>query len=674
LVEGLESRRLLAGTPTFTVSFDDRGGAYSGWYDRVRSTVLAAAADWGQYIKSNAKIDLRVDFDPYLTAPTLATAGFDRRVYFGQGNGYQVQIGNVAAELRTGVDQNGSSPDAEISIRPGALDEMYFDATPGRSAAPPDNKIDARSVFLHELGHTLGVFGTGGGPHDSPAGNRLVYDQYVQLDSDGEIYFTGPNAEAAYGGRVPLSHDDSSHIGNDDGPGIDLADDLMAPAIPDGAKRYISVVDLGVVADAGVPMRTALIPQVQAADVTAVRRAGGTATFVLTLSKASGQTVTVPVRTANGSAVAGRDYVALNKAVTFAPGETSKTVSVKLLAGSPFDKDKTFTLNLGTPTNAILLRGDAQATLRNDVVAADAQHTATFTDSTGNKVTVNLRGAGVATVNRDDAGDLETISITGSNAGTVLVIRSKRATVLHGVTAKGGLGGIDAPNTDFSGRMRLAGTNQVTFRDVLAGSWMRFGGSPQQLAFAARRVTDSTIRVGGVIRSFEARAWLDPDDAGDVLKAAGFGTVTVRGELQTDVESAGTIGTLSAGTLRDATVHAKGSVTGGVTVGSAVGSDVLVGTDVFADSMAEFDNRKAVLTAFAVRAGGTFSDTRVAAPVITSAALGAVDVDNGGVVFGVAAKSVSVVSGSTPSEPAFKRRGLKAGQTIREGDFVVRVL
>ena len=53
-----------------------------------------------------------------------------------------------------------------------------------------------------------------------------------------------------------------------------------------------------------------------------------TATFTVTLSTASSQPVTVTYATANGTATAGSDYQAASGTVTFAPGETSKTINV----------------------------------------------------------------------------------------------------------------------------------------------------------------------------------------------------------------------------------------------------------------------------------------------------------------------------------------------------------
>lgn len=673
MIEGLEARRLLSGSPTFSVSFNDPGGAYSDYYTRVRSTILAAANDWSRYIDSSASIELSVDFDATLTAPTLATAGFDKQVYFRQGDGFEVDMGNVTAELRTGVDQNGSAPDAEISIRPGALSEFYFDSSADRSGTLPSDKIDARSVLLHELGHALGFFADGGGPHDSPAGDRLVYDTYVELEGS-TLYFTGPNAEAAYGGNpVPLSQDDASHVGNDSGPGMDLDNDLMSPAIPDGEKRYISDVDLGILADAGVPLKESLVPAVAVGNIVVARSSGATADFVLTLSKPSGTAITVPVKTINGTAIAGKDYVALNQNVTFQPGETSKKVSVTLLAGSPFDKDKTLTLNLGLPSNALLADGQAVATLQNPVLAADAHHAASFKDNSGNLITISLRGSGVATVNRDDSGNLRTVSIAGSNSATTLVIRSKKPDVLYGISAPGGLGGIDAPTTSFSGTLVLAATSSVKLQDILAGTTMTLGASGKQLALVARNIFDASITDAGAIRTFTAQSWKDTDDSGDLLAAAKIGKITIKGEMQGNVNSAGTIGNFSAGTLRSAVIQAAGSVTS-FTVGSALSSDVLVGTNLFAESEGDFFKKSAMIKKFTVKTKGVFSDTRVAAGAIGTAALGAIHVDNSGAELGVAALSIGSVSASTPMEPKFSRKGLKSPASITEGDFVVRIV
>src|SRR5262249_11090799 len=81
----------------------------------------------------------------------------------------------------------------------------------------------------------------------------------------------------------------------------------------------------------------------------------------VTLSAASGQTVTVHYATANGTATtSNNDYTATSGTLTFAPGETSKTVSVTVRGDRNLEPNETFFLNLTSPTNALL--ADAQGT------------------------------------------------------------------------------------------------------------------------------------------------------------------------------------------------------------------------------------------------------------------------------------------------------------------------
>jgi hypothetical protein len=78
------------------------------------------------------------------------------------------------------------------------------------------------------------------------------------------------------------------------------------------------------------------------------------ATFVFTLSKASTETVSVGYATADGSATAGSDYQAASGTLTFAPGETSKTVTVLVNGDRVAELNETFSVRLTTyPTNAV---------------------------------------------------------------------------------------------------------------------------------------------------------------------------------------------------------------------------------------------------------------------------------------------------------------------------------
>ena len=68
--------------------------------------------------------------------------------------------------------------------------------------------------------------------------------------------------------------------------------------------------------------------------------------FTVTLSKAATAPVTVQYATSNGTATAGQDYVAASGTITFAAGETSKTVNVVVNGDATSESDETFTVTL----------------------------------------------------------------------------------------------------------------------------------------------------------------------------------------------------------------------------------------------------------------------------------------------------------------------------------------
>jgi hypothetical protein len=81
---------------------------------------------------------------------------------------------------------------------------------------------------------------------------------------------------------------------------------------------------------------------------------GPTTTFTVSLSAAYDQNVTVTFATVDGTAIAGVDYVAQAGTLTFAPGETTKTISVQVF--NPWaPQDQYFSVHLsGISTNAVI--------------------------------------------------------------------------------------------------------------------------------------------------------------------------------------------------------------------------------------------------------------------------------------------------------------------------------
>ena len=95
---------------------------------------------------------------------------------------------------------------------------------------------------------------------------------------------------------------------------------------------------------------------------------GVLANFVVTLAQPSNQTVTVQYATSNGTATGGDDYVATTGTLTFAPGETSKTISVVVLGDTVAEGSESFLVTLSSPTGATVGDGTGTGTITDATV------------------------------------------------------------------------------------------------------------------------------------------------------------------------------------------------------------------------------------------------------------------------------------------------------------------
>ncbi|KMK67113.1 Calx-beta domain-containing protein [Puniceibacterium sp. IMCC21224] len=84
---------------------------------------------------------------------------------------------------------------------------------------------------------------------------------------------------------------------------------------------------------------------------------GGVIDWILTLSEPAADTVTVRVRAADVTAVGGTDFPDLAETVTFAPGVTSVTMSLRVSSDSLDEADESLALELYDPVGAVLAGG-----------------------------------------------------------------------------------------------------------------------------------------------------------------------------------------------------------------------------------------------------------------------------------------------------------------------------
>ncbi len=90
----------------------------------------------------------------------------------------------------------------------------------------------------------------------------------------------------------------------------------------------------------------------------------GTMVFTVTLSQASATTVTVNYTTMDGTATNPDDYMATTGTITFAPGETSKTIDVSIVGDGILEPNRQFMVKLSNPSsNAWIADSDAVGTI-----------------------------------------------------------------------------------------------------------------------------------------------------------------------------------------------------------------------------------------------------------------------------------------------------------------------
>jgi subtilisin-like proprotein convertase family protein len=171
-------------------------------------------------------------------------------------------------------------------------------------------------------------------------------------------------------------------------------------------------------------------------------------TFTVSLVPTSASTVTVNYATANGSATAGSDYTGTSGALTFSPGQTSKTVSVPVLGDTNLEPNETFVMNLSGAVGATISDGQGIGTILNDeglllrvtdVGLAEGNSgakafifTVNLTQGVKGTVTVDYATAnGNATAGSDYTGTSGTLTFAPGQASQTVVVNVAGDTLLE---------------------------------------------------------------------------------------------------------------------------------------------------------------------------------------------------------------------------------------------------
>jgi Ca2+-binding RTX toxin-like protein len=242
----------------FEVNVTDTTGRGAGFLSALTANAVAAANIWNSYLVGQGTISVQINIVEL--SSDQANGHSPMMVFDHFSNGFSINEPGTANELRTGVDSAPGWPDIEINVDPDyVFNWLWFDPNPGASnPIVPGNRLDAVSMFLHEMAHGLAFDGfrdwaTG----VLPSIYMSPYDENVVL-SGGHRYFVGANAMAVYGGPVMLTDGIYLHYGNTPGwSNTDLTHGLMNGVYFISGRRFeISELDLAILKDCGLQVTT----------------------------------------------------------------------------------------------------------------------------------------------------------------------------------------------------------------------------------------------------------------------------------------------------------------------------------------------------------------------------------------------------------------------------------
>ena len=199
--------------------------------------------------------------------------------------------------------------------------------------------------------------------------------------------------------------------------------------------------------------------------------------FAVSLGRAATGTVTVDYAASDGTAVAGQDYTAAAGTLSFAAGETEKTVSVTVLDDVHDDPGETLTLTLSNATGAWIEDGTATGTIRNSDAMPRAW-LARFGRTVADQVIEAVEGRMTAARRPGAEVSVGGQKIGGGAAADDLESR-EAAAKLKGLAGwlRGEDGGGKAGST--------LGFRPVTARDLMTGSSFELTGGTAEGGFSA---------------------------------------------------------------------------------------------------------------------------------------------------------------------------------------------
>ncbi len=189
----------------------------------------------------------------------------------------------------------------------------------------------------------------------------------------------------------------------------------VAATIAD-ASSTITIVDDD---DPGQPPGAGPDPSISISDASVTEGNSGTVqtTVTVSLSRGSTEHLSVDFTTADNTATfSGSDYHSQSGRLVFAPGETSKTITLTVVGDTIDEANETFFLNLSQPVNASI--ADAQGVI---TITDDDNTTTQPPPPSGSRPVISISDARVSEGDSDDTRVTVTVSLSSASTSNVTV-------------------------------------------------------------------------------------------------------------------------------------------------------------------------------------------------------------------------------------------------------------
>jgi subtilase family serine protease len=331
---------------TWDVTNQGTVAANADWYDSVyisNDATFDSSDQWLSYRESSSDTPLGAGTSYTgslnVTLPTTATG--DRYLLFVADNYYYYSYYNLQGE----TNENDNFYAVPINI---SAADLTIDA-----ATAPSTAIAGETV---ELSWTVKNQGTGQAARD--------WSDYVYLSlnnslDSSDILLSSESVAT----QTPLASGDSYTITKNVALSNTAIGQRYLIVVADGSQQQGETNENNNVWVTPINLTDPAKVEFSAANYSI--NEDGTPITAVTLNRTNGSSgeLTVTVNLSNGTAIAGSDYTNSPITVTFADGETSKTVTIPIINDTQFEADETLNLTLTNPQGTAVLGNQTTAVL-----------------------------------------------------------------------------------------------------------------------------------------------------------------------------------------------------------------------------------------------------------------------------------------------------------------------